>query len=123
MTPQLEAIINIMLAFLVVIPLLSLISLTYLIRLVKDTVYPPILLVLLTVEAIISFACSAYLAVLTVNTRAFHNENPIWLAPITILTVFAPMMMINVIALVLYRANGKAVKGGKKIGRRTGDRK
>lgn len=123
MTPQLEAIINFMLAFLVVIPLLSLISLTYLIRLVKDTVYPPILLVLLTIEATISFACSAYLAVLTINTRALHNENPIWLAPITIITVFAPMMMINVIALVLFRANGKAVKGKKKTGRRSGDNK
>jgi hypothetical protein len=92
------------------IPFLSAVSTLYLARLVKGAISPPILLVLLTIEATLSLLCSSYITVLTVRTRFFGLTNPPELLPITLLALITPLAMINVIALVLWRSRNGHTK-------------
>ena len=86
------------------IPFFSAASTFYLARLVKEAIAPPILLLLLVIEATVSLSCSSYIAVLTVRTRFFGLANPPELLPITLLALIAPLAMINLIAFVLWRS-------------------
>lgn len=110
------------------IPFFTLWSIWYLVHLVQDSVRPPILLVLLTAEAIVVFLSSLYLGALVINTRYLGNTNAPELLPITIAVIIAPMTMINIIAFVLWRQNGgskqkekKSEVGGKQRKRRSTD--
>jgi len=97
---------------LMIVPFFSLVSAIYLARLIRDAITPPVLLVLLTVEATVSLLCSSYIAVLTLNTRFFGHANPPELLPVTLLALIAPLAMINLIAFVLWRSrNGHNPRG------------
>jgi len=93
---------------LLVIPFFTVWSAAYLANLVRDAIQPPILLVLLTVQAIVSLMCSGYIATLVVNSRFLGNVNPPELVPITLVALIVPLAMVNVIALALRRTRGSA---------------
>jgi hypothetical protein len=100
-------IITVLFIVLLIIPFFSLISTIYLTRLTKETISPPTLLILLTIEASVSLISSSYLAVLTINARYFKNPNPAELLPLTLVIIIAPLMMINIIAFTLWRIKQK----------------
>lgn len=89
---------------LVVLPFFSLLSTIYLARLVRFAIAPPVLLVLLVIEASVSLVCSSFISALTINVRFLGRTNPPELLPLTLLALLAPLAMINVIAFVLWRS-------------------
>jgi hypothetical protein len=103
-----EFVVQVLVAALIVMPVVTLAATVYLARLAKETVHPPRLLVMLVIWAFISLVTHTYLAALTVNSRFLGNVNPPALVPVTLLSLIAPMAMINVIAYVLWHAGVEA---------------
>jgi hypothetical protein len=109
---MIEAIVSALFWYLLVLPFATTWSLFYLGRLVHDAVQPPILLVLLTINAAVVLVCTTYFGALIVNARFLGHQNPPELLLSTLLALDLPLTMINVIAVVLWRHNG----GRRRIG-------
>jgi hypothetical protein len=102
---------DVLLAVLVLMPFASAAGTIFFVRLVKEAIQPPILLVMLTGSAIVNVLCGSYLAGLTLNARLLGNTNPAGLAPVTVFVLIAALAPSPLIALVLWRVSRGVGRG------------
>lgn len=102
---------DVLLVVLVFMPIASAGGTLFFVRLVKDAIAPPILLVMLTASAIVNVICGSYLAALSLNTRLLGNTNPPELAPVTVGVLIAALAPSPLIALALWRVSRGVHRG------------